>query len=120
MTLSATSRTILAVDVERFSDHSRTDSDRVRVHNSLYEVLNQALHESGIDFDSCYHEDRGDGVIILASPDIPKVRFSADLPYRLAAVLREHNEAHPVPEHIRLRMAVNAGSVRNYVYRVNS
>jgi hypothetical protein len=111
MVLSATSRTILAVDVERFSDHSRTDSQRVRIHKSLYELLNQALDESGIDFDSCYHEDRGDGVIILASPDIPKVRFSADLPYRLAAVLRQHNQAHPVPEHIRLRMAVNAGEI---------
>ena len=111
MALSATPRTILAVDVEQFSDHSRTDPHRVRVHDSLYKVLNQALDESGIDFDSCYHEDRGDGIIILAPPDIPKVRFSADLPYRLAAVLRQHNEAHPAPEHIRLRMAVNAGEI---------
>jgi hypothetical protein len=111
MALSATPRTILAVDVEQFSDHSRTDPHRVRVHDSLYKVLNQALDESGIDFDSCYHEDRGDGVIILAPPDIPKVRFSADLPYRLAAVLRQHNQAHPAPEHIRLRMAVNAGEI---------
>jgi hypothetical protein len=111
MTLSATPRTILAVDVERFSDHSRTDPHRVRVHNSLYEVLNQALDESGIDFDSCYHEDRGDGVIILAPPDVPKVRFSASLPYRLAAVLRQHNKVHPIQEHIRLRMAVNAGEI---------
>lgn len=111
MALSATPRTILAVDVERFSDHSRTDPHRLRVHDSLYKVLNQALDESGIDFDSCYREDRGDGIIILAPPDIPKVRFSADLPYRLAAVLRQHNQAHPVPEHIRLRMAVNAGEI---------
>jgi hypothetical protein len=111
MALSATPRTILAVDVERFSDQRRADPDRVRVHDSLYEVLNQALNESGIDFDSCYHEDRGDGVIILAPPDIPKVRFSADLPYRLATILRQHNQTHPAPEHIRLRMAVNAGEI---------
>lgn len=111
MVLSATPRTILAVDVERFSDHSRRDPQRVRVHDSLYKVLTQALDESGIDFDRCHHEDRGDGVLILAPPEIHKVRFSADLPGRLAAMLREHNQTHPAPEHIRLRMAVSAGEI---------
>lgn len=111
MVLSATSRTILAVDVERFSDLSRTDPQRVRVHDGLYKLLDQALGESGIDFGSCYREDRGDGVIILAPPEIPKVHFSAELPNRLATVLRQHNQAHPDPEHIRLRMAVNVGEI---------
>src|SRR5579859_7569644 len=111
MVPSATHRTTLAVDVERFGDLTRTDPERVRVHESLYKVLNQALDESGIDFASCYHEDRGDGVMILAPPETPKVRFSADLPYRLATALRQHNQAHAIPEHIRLRLAVSAGEI---------
>jgi class 3 adenylate cyclase len=111
MALSATHRTILVVDVEKFSDHSRRDPDRVRVHDGLYKALHQALREAGIGWDDCYHEDRGDGVLILAPPGIPKARFSDDLPYRLAEALRLHNQAHPVAEHIRLRMALNAGEI---------
>jgi Effector-associated domain 2 len=111
MALSASPRTILVVDVERFSDLSRTDPQRVRVQDSLYKLLDQALGESGINFGSCYREDRGDGVIILAPPEIPKAHFSAELPNRLATVLRQHNQAHPHPEHIRLRMAVNVGEI---------
>ena len=109
MALSATHRTILVVDVEKFSDHSRTDSQRVRVHDGLYQALHQALREVGIGWDDCHHEDRGDGVLILAPPQIPKARFSDDLPVRLAEALRLHNQAHPVAEHIRLRIALNAG-----------
>lgn len=111
MALSATHRTILVVDVEKFSDHSRTDSQRVRVHDGLYQALHQALREVGIGWDDCHHEDRGDGVLILAPPQIPKARFSDDLPVRLAEALRLHNQAHPVAEHIRLRIALNAGEI---------
>ncbi len=111
MTLSATPRTILVVDVEKFGDHSRTDSQRVRVHHGLYKALRQALRKAGIDWDDCHHEDRGDGVLILAPPHIPKAWFSDDLPYRLADELRLHNQAHPAAEQIRLRMALHAGEI---------
>ncbi len=107
----ATPRTILLVDVEKFSDYSRTDSQRLAVHDHLYDLLEKALREAEIDWDNCHREDRGDGVLILAPPTIPKACFSAYLPGRLIDALRQHNRAHPVEENIRLRLALHAGEV---------
>jgi class 3 adenylate cyclase len=111
MAQPASPRTILVVDVEKFSGLDRTDSQRVTVHDSLYGVLQSAFRETGISWDDCRVEDRGDGVLILAPADIPKTRFSDELPGRLAAGLRAHNQEHSRPERMRLRMALNAGEV---------
>jgi len=111
MVPSATHRTILLMDVEKFSDHGRTDSQRRRMHSGLYDLLQDAFEAAGIGWDSCYREDRGDGAMILAPADIPKARFSDQLPYRLARTLRDYNRMHPAGEHIRLRMALHAGEV---------
>ncbi len=111
MVQSATPRTILVVDVEKFSDYRRTDSQRVAVHDSLYDLLQKALREAGIGWGDCHHEDRGDGALILAPFQIPKVLFSDNLPGLLADALRLHNQAHCPEERIRLRMALHAGEV---------
>lgn len=111
MVQPASPRTILVVDVERFSDYRRTDSQRLAVQHSLYDLLREALHDVGIEWDDCHHEDRGDGAMILAPAQIPKVLFSDHLPDRLADGLRLHNELHRPEECIRLRMALHAGEV---------
>jgi hypothetical protein len=80
----ATHRTILVVDVEKFGDQSRTDSERVTIHGGLRELLQDACQGAGIDWDLCYCEDRGDGTMVLAPPSIPKAQFSDLLPGRLA------------------------------------
>ena len=107
----AVPRTILVVDVEKFSDHVRSDRQRVIVHDGLYDALIGAFRAAGIRWDDCDHEDRGDGVMILAPPSIPKALFSEALPGRLADELQRHNTAHRPEEQIRLRMALNAGEV---------
>ena len=107
----ATHRTILVVDVEKFGDHSRTDAQRVTIHGGLYDLLHEAFQAAGISWDSCYCEDRGDGVMVLAPPDIPKVLFSDHLPYQMASALHRYNLAHRAEERIRLRMALHAGEV---------
>ena len=111
MTEPARPRTILVVDVEKFSGLDRTDSQRVTVRDSLYDMLQSAFRETGIGWDSCHVEDRGDGVLILAPVDIPKTYFSDELPGRLATALRAHNRERSHPERMRLRMALNAGEV---------
>ena len=107
----ATHRTILVVDVEKFGDHSRTDAQRVTIHGGLYDLLHEAFQAAGISWGSCYCEDRGDGVMVLAPPDIPKVLFSDHLPYHMASALHRYNLAHSAEERIRLRMALHAGEV---------
>lgn len=108
----AVHRTIVVVDVEGFGDQCRTNANQVAVRNGLYRVMREAFCRAGISWDECYHEDRGDGVLVLVPAEVPKELLVGWLPPALAAGLCEHNGAHPRPEQIRLRMALHAGEVR--------
>ena len=104
-------RTILLVDVEQFGNDNPTDSNRITVRDGLYQMLAKALHGAGINWDICYHEDRGDGAMILVPVSVAKILFSELLPGQLAEELRRYNQQHPEQEQIRLRMALHAGEV---------
>jgi tetratricopeptide (TPR) repeat protein len=79
----------------------------------LYAGLQRAFRTVGIRWSGCDHEDRGDGVFILVPAEVPKKLFVERVPYELIEAVREHNATHPVPERIRLRLALHAGEV-NY------
>src|SRR6185312_12996359 len=106
-------RTIFVVDVEGFGDCRRTNPHQLAVRDGVYRALQQAFHNAGIPWADCRREDRGDGVFILAPPEVPKVLFVNALPHALVEALREHNNASPAEERIRLRMALHAGEI-NY------
>ena len=107
----AVHRAIVCVDVEGFGDRRRTNPDQVAARDGLYCALGQAFARSEMSWEDCYHEDRGDGALILISPDVPKAFLVTDFPRKLAAALREHNQAHGRQERIRLRLAVHAGEI---------
>jgi tetratricopeptide (TPR) repeat protein len=109
--MHAIHRTILVVDVEAFGDHDRTGAHQVAVRAGLYRTLEKAFSESGIPWTECYHEDRGDGVLVLVPPLVPKALFVESLPGHLAGALREHNALHSPQARIRLRMALHAGEM---------
>jgi hypothetical protein len=108
----AVHRTIMVVDVEAFGDRRRTNPHQLIVRDALYQAVRWALAEAGISWAACWHEDRGDGMLVLASAQIPKAGFVDIVPGVLAAALRQHNVCHPVEEQIRLRMALHAGEVQ--------
>ena len=107
----AVHRTIVVVDVEGFGDRRRTNRHQVAVREGLYRAMREAFDRSGIPWADSRHEDRGDGMFILAPPEIPKSLFAESLPSALGAALREHNDTHPGQERVRLRMALHAGEV---------
>ncbi|HUI62031.1 MAG TPA: NACHT domain-containing protein [Steroidobacteraceae bacterium] len=107
----AVHRAIVCVDVEGFGDRRRTNPDQVAARDGLYYALDRAFARSEMSWDDCYHEDRGDGALILISPDVPKAFLVTDFPKELAAALREHNQVHDRPERIRLRLAIHAGEI---------
>ena len=107
----AVHRAIVCVDVEGFGDPRRTNPDQVAARDGLYCALSQAFARSGMHWEDCYHEDRGDGALILIPSDVPKSPLVTDVPRELAAALSEHNQAHDRPARIRLRMAVHAGEI---------
>jgi tetratricopeptide (TPR) repeat protein len=111
-------RAIMVVDVERFGDPIRTNLNQLAVRGGLYSAMAQAFGESGVAWDSCETEDRGDGALILVPPDVPKTRLVTDLPYRLAMAVRRHNVGSAMPERMRLRIALHAGEVYHDAYGV--
>ncbi|WP_410663945.1 hypothetical protein [Amycolatopsis sp. lyj-84] len=112
-TKSAVHHTIIVVDVEGFGDKRRTNQHQLGVREGLYLAVEQAFAMAGVPWADCHHEDRGDGVFILAPAAIPKAPFVDTVPHALTRALREHNATHPDEERIRVRMALHAGEV-NY------
>jgi len=106
LTRMAEHRTIMAIDVERFGDHHRTNPDQAAVRTAMYQAVEAALAAAEVPWDDFHWEDRGDGVFILVPPHIPKAPFIESVPYHLANTLREHNETHQDREQIRLRMVL--------------
>ena len=115
---AAVHRAILCVDVEQFGDRRRTHPHQAAVRSGLYAALRTAFARSGVPWTDCYHEDRGDGALILVPPEVPKNLLAVNVPRELAAALAEHNRAHDRQARIRLRLAVHAGEIHRDDYGV--
>jgi hypothetical protein len=112
----AVHRTVFVVDVEKFGDRSRTGPHQVAVRDGLYRALRRSFDRSGVSWEDCHREDRGDGVLILIPPQVPKDLLATLVPVHLAAALAEHNAACSQEARIRLRAALHAGEVRLDAY----
>ena len=111
-------RAILGVDIEGFADRRRTNPDQIFMREGLYGCLRAAFARSGISWTACYHEDRGDGALILVPPEVPKDLLVAHFPQELSIALRSHSEVHAAGSRIRVRLAVHAGEVHRDGYGV--
>lgn len=109
----AVHRTILAVDVEAFGDRRRTNPNQLAIRDGLYRTMQDSCNRAGIPWTDENHEDRGDGLLLLASSEVPKSLFVEALPSALVTALHIHNANHVNREQIRLRMALHAGEL-NY------
>jgi tetratricopeptide (TPR) repeat protein len=102
----------VVVDVVGFSAPARTHVHHSVVRTALYTLLDQAFSSIGVPWDECYHEDRGDGVLVTVPSTVGKSAF-VDLPAAVLKGLTEHNSRHPAEEQIRLRMALHAGEIQS-------
>jgi hypothetical protein len=107
----AVHRTIFVADVEGYGDRRRTTPHRLALREGLYGALARAFDDAGVPWADCRTEDCGDGVFVLAPPEIPKGPFVEFLPNALAVALHRHNRTHHAEARIRLRMALHAGEV---------
>jgi tetratricopeptide (TPR) repeat protein len=106
----ATHRAILAIDIATFTS-ARADSDRLAMRDVLYDALKRSMANADVPWGACAFEDRGDGVLVLISPEVPKIRLVA-VADELEAALRTHNAASSTEQRMRLRLAIHAGEVR--------
>jgi tetratricopeptide (TPR) repeat protein len=107
-------RTIVVVDIAGFTNAARTSTHQDEMHDSLYRMLAQAFIEAGINLTGkdCVVADRGDGVLILLPPDVPKRLLADRLPDRLEAGLKRHNAIHSEAAVVQLRVGLHDGEVK--------
>jgi hypothetical protein len=112
----AVHRTILVADIAHSTHPIRTNDDRLVIRAAMYSALAIALGRH--DSQRCRWEDRGDGVLILVPPEVPKARLVTGLHERLEAALAMHNVAMAERDgerasatQVQLRLAMHAGEV---------
>ncbi|TCO59199.1 hypothetical protein EV192_10439 [Actinocrispum wychmicini] len=101
----------MVVDVAGFTNPARRLPHLVAVQEGLYVVLEKAFAESGIPWDLCAIEDRGDGVMILIPADVSKTRLTDQFPDRVVAGLRRYNADHARSATFQLRIGLHFGEV---------
>jgi tetratricopeptide (TPR) repeat protein len=105
----ATHRAILAIDIASFS--ARTNVAQLAMRTALYDVVKHSMADADLSLGSCAVEDRGDGMLVLIPPEVPKIRLIKVVD-ELAAALKTHNAAGSPDQRMRLRLAIHAGEVR--------
>jgi class 3 adenylate cyclase len=104
---------VFAVDIAGFTRPGRDDEIRLYLHEKLYEVLQRAFDGSGIPWADCFHEDRGDGTLIVVPPGIACKGIIDPLPERLRGLVRRHNHVSCHAAEIKLRAAAHTGPVEH-------
>jgi hypothetical protein len=102
---------MLAFDLVGFTRPDRDQDVRRHIHKMLYEQLEQALEESRIPLDRCYHAGRGDGPLIVVPPDISAEGIINLFPARLSDSIRRYNRMSCPAAQIQVRAAAHLGTV---------
>ncbi|WP_067464302.1 helix-turn-helix transcriptional regulator [Actinomadura macra] len=91
---------ILTADIADFSRRGTSEQEGAR--RALYLCLRKALEMALISWDACYHEDRGDGLLLAIPPSIPGRRILDQVFPGLGSEVRRYNLT--VREHSRIRV----------------
>jgi len=102
---------IILTDITAFGSQVRNDNDRLSLRRLMYDLLPEAFETSGIPWQDCYQEDRGDGTLIVVPPYVPANLIVEHALHRLGAALRAHNEQASNALRMQLRVAIHAGPV---------
>ncbi|MFI0786750.1 hypothetical protein ACH4Q6_14310 [Streptomyces lydicus] len=112
MTLALTepvNRSILLLDIENYS--RRDDVEQSFLRRGLHSLVEDALAAAGVESNMQYREDRGDGLIILVSADVPKTVLLRSLLVTVPDSLRAYNRMASSSAKMRLRMVLASGEV---------
>lgn len=102
---------VFAADIVGFTRPDRDDDIRRYLHEKLYEYLRTAFEYSGVSWEDCFGEDRGDGVLIVIPAGISFKGLIHPLPEKLRSLIRRHNHVSRDAADIQLRTAVHVGPV---------
>jgi hypothetical protein len=99
---------LIAADIVGFGRQGTTLRVQVYLRQRLYQLIDEALRESGIEFARCYSEDRGDGLVLAVPPDISTDRLLHPFADHLRAGLWLHNLVSSDLAKLRMRVAVHS------------
>jgi hypothetical protein len=100
-------------DIVGFTAGSRSDRAREHMRLALYSMLEDCFDEAGLPPVECYHEDRGDGVMVVLPPGLDAARLVHPLIDLLRGRLRDHNDLAAEIARIRLRTALHLGRAKS-------
>jgi hypothetical protein len=100
---------MLAVDIAAFSGRDPDTQQHLR--GNLYQILEDACEAAGLPWRICHHEDRGDGILLIAPPAV-SAELLDPVAVHLRAGLRRYNRLTGSAARMQLRMAIHAGYVR--------
>ncbi|WP_165978045.1 Crp/Fnr family transcriptional regulator [Actinomadura darangshiensis] len=103
---------ILITDITAFSSPARTDADREFVLDAMYDLMGEAFGASALDLSRLYHEDRGDGALVIVPAATPTRAVVDPMLAHLAAALRRHNRRAAEATRLQLRAALHVGPVQ--------
>jgi hypothetical protein len=104
---------LFAVDIAGFTEPNRDDDIRLYLHEQLYDLLEKSFDHSEMPWKNCFHEDRGDGVLVVVPPTISYRGIIDPLPERLRSLIRRHNHVSCDAARIQLRAAAHLGPVHH-------
>lgn len=104
--------TLIAIDIVAFGDPSRDTNTQSQLRTMTYKLVTEACAMTQIPWHRCHSEDRGDGLLIIAPPDVNPDDFLDPLAHHLHALLRRYNRHAAPTAQLRLRVAVHHGYVQ--------
>jgi CRP-like cAMP-binding protein len=110
---------VLFLDVVSFTGEHRDDADRLEIRRAVYALFQEAAEASGVPWQACHREDRGDGVLLIVPATTPTAVLIKQLIGRLAESLEEHNRLAAESTRIELRVALHVGPVESDENGVN-
>jgi hypothetical protein len=102
---------LFAADIAGFTNPRRDENVQLYLRERLYHILERAFSGAGLPWQACYHEDRGDGALIVVPPEIDADALADPLPERLCGLIRVHNRVSSEEARIQLRAAAHIGKV---------
>jgi CRP-like cAMP-binding protein len=100
--------TVVRTDVVAFGAGGRNGEDHKIIRQETLAMTRQAL---GPAWDTCRWEDRGDGLLVVVSPDVPTAQVIERLVTVLPPRLKRHNRTYSDSSRIQLRVAVGVGPI---------
>jgi len=110
-TWTAQNCSVLLTDVVGFGAPTHTAQDRKIIRDGMYQIVRRAFAAASISREDYLLEDRGDGILIVISPDVPTKQIVHPLVTRIAAELSRYNADAEDGTRFKLRVALQVGPV---------